>query len=109
MKSKYRNVKTVVDNITFDSKREALRYSDLKLLERGKVITDLMLQVPFVLALSVVIAGRKKPALRYIADFVYMQNGKQVIEDVKGGPLTQVYIIKRHLLKHMHDLDIMET
>lgn len=107
MKSKYRNVKTVVDNITFDSKREAARYSDLKLLERGKVISDLKLQVPFVLLPSVVIAGRKKPALRYIADFVYMENGKQVVEDVKGM-LSEVYKIKRHHMAVM-GLTILET
>lgn len=109
MKAKYNNTKTKFDGITFDSKREAARYEVLKLLERHKVITDLKLQVPFVLAPSVVVAGRKKPALKYMADFVYMQDGKQVIEDVKGGPLTQVYIVKRHLMKSVHNYSILET
>ncbi len=95
--NKYRNKKTVFDGVPFDSKREAARYAVLKLLERGKVITDLQMQVPFILAPSVIVAGRKKPPLKYIADFVYMENGKQVIEDVKGV-LTDVYVIKRHLM-----------
>ena len=96
--NKYRNIKTEFDGIPFDSKKEAARYAVLKLLERGKAISDLKLQVAFELAPSVVIAGRKRPALRYIADFVYVENGKQVIEDVKGM-LSDVYKIKRHLMK----------
>lgn len=106
--SKYRNVKTVVDDIKFDSKREAARYSDLKLLERTKVISDLKLQVPFELAPSVIINGRKKPALRYFADFTYIENGKLVINDSKGK-LTDMYIVKRHLFKSVHGLEILET
>lgn len=106
--SKYNNIKTIVDNIKFDSKREGNRYHELKLLERGKVISHLLLQVPFELAPSVIVAGRKKPTLKYIADFVYMQDGKAIIEDVKGK-LTDVYIIKRHLMKHLYNIDILET
>lgn len=95
--TKYNNKRTVIDNIAFDSKKEAARYAVLKLLERGKAISDLKLQVPFVLAPAIHINGRKKPALRYFADFVYVENGKQVIEDCKGF-LTDVYRIKRHLM-----------
>lgn len=97
MRAKYNNAKTTYDGIVFDSKKEAARYAVLKLLERGSVITDLKLQVKFELAPSVFFAGRKKPALRYIADFVYTENGRQVIEDVKGM-ITEVYKIKRHLM-----------
>lgn len=39
--SKYKAKKTIVDNITFDSKKEANRYCELKLLERAKVISNL--------------------------------------------------------------------
>ena len=108
MKLKYNNLKTVVDGIKFDSKRESMHYLNLKLLERGKVITDLKLQVPFDLAPSVIINKRKKPALRYFADFTYSENGKFVVNDVKGV-LTDTYIIKRHLMKHLYDIDIYET
>jgi len=94
---KYNNVKTVIDGIKFDSKKEAKRYTELQLLAHQNLISDLRLQVPFVLAPSVVIGGRKKPAIRYIADFVYYDKGKQVIEDVKGV-LTDVFRIKRHLM-----------
>lgn len=106
--NKYRNVKTFVDDIKFDSKREAARYNDLKILEQAKVISDLKLQVPFELAPSVHVAGRKKPALRYVSDFTYVENGKLVINDVKGK-LTDVYILKRHLMMSVHGLEILET
>lgn len=106
--NKYRNKPTIVDNITFHSKKEAARYAVLRLLELTKIISDLKLQVPFELAPSVIINGRKKPALRYFADFVYVKYGKTIVEDVKGGTLTQVYIIKRHLLKSVLNIDILE-
>jgi hypothetical protein len=46
-KSKYGAVKTEVDGIMFDSKREASRYQELRLLEQAGEITNLRLQVPF--------------------------------------------------------------
>ncbi|HEX8894434.1 MAG TPA: DUF1064 domain-containing protein [Terriglobales bacterium] len=97
--SKYRNVKTVVDGVTFDSKREAQRWAQLQLWVRAGGITDLNRQVPFILAPSVVIDGRKRPALRYIADFTYVDSisRQMVIEDVKGR-ITEGYRIKRHLM-----------
>jgi hypothetical protein len=97
--SKYRNVKTVVDGLKFDSKREAARWSQLQLWARTGGITDLNRQVPFILAPSVVIEGRKRPALKYVADFTYVDSisRQMVIEDVKGR-ITEGYRIKRHLL-----------
>jgi hypothetical protein len=52
MPNKYRNIKTIVDGITFASKKEAKRYSELKLLERAGMITDLELQPAFNLILT---------------------------------------------------------
>ena len=45
--SKYRNIKTEVDGIVFDSKAEARRYAELRLLEKANEISDLRLQYPF--------------------------------------------------------------
>ena len=98
-----------MDGITFDSKKECARHAVLKLLERSKVISDLILQVSFELAPSVIVAGRKRPPLCYIADFTYFEEGQLIVEDVKGGALTQAYIIKRHLMKSVHNVDILET
>lgn len=84
--------------MSFDSRREFARYLELALHERVGQISDLRRQVVFELAPAVVIQGRKRPALRYMADFVYRDGaGKTVIEDVKGK-LTEGYRIKRHLM-----------
>ena len=102
--SKYRNVKTVVDGVTFASKREAARYGELKLLERAGEIANLELQRKFV----IVVHGHT--ICRYIADFVYHDNktGKMVCEDVKGFK-TAVYSLKRKLMKAVLGVDILET
>jgi hypothetical protein len=97
--SKYSNQKCESGGIKFDSKREMMRWHDLVQMQVRGEISDLEVQVPFVLAPACVINGRKKPALRYIADFVYFKRDEEIqtIEDVKGQ-LTQAYKIKRHLM-----------
>ncbi len=96
---KYHNKKTVRDGITFDSAAEAGRYSFLSLLEKSGKICCLERQPIIEIAPGVKISGqkRKSPAIRYVGDFAYMENGQRVIEDVKGV-LTPVYKLKRHLL-----------
>ncbi len=107
---KFGAIKTVVDGITFDSRGESECYKDLKHLESAGKIRDLKLQVPFVLAPAAIVNGRKKIALRYIADFTYydIEKGVNVVHDFKGRA-TDVYIIKRHLMKTVHNIDIYET
>lgn len=106
--AKYNNKKTVVDGHKFDSRKEAIRYQFLKKMEDIKHISNLQLQVSYELAPSVILDGRKKPALKYKADFVYEHNGKTVVEDVKGF-VTAVYRIKKHLMKAIHNIDIVEV
>ena len=108
MTTKYGNKKTEVDGITFDSKAEARRYGQLKLLERTGAIQCLTLQPVFVLIPSVTIQSRKRPAIKYKADFQYIEDGRPVVEDVKGMR-TPVYNLKRHLMKHVHGIEIRET
>lgn len=105
---KYRNRKTELDGITFDSLREAKRWRELCLLQRAGQITELQRQVPFELAPSVRINGRKRPPLRYIADFVYQERGEPVVEDTKGV-ITEGYRIKRHLMLATHGIAIREV
>ena len=78
-RGKYGNVPTSVDGIRFPSKLEAKRWQELRLLERGNVISDLKRQVPFKLYGK----GGTRVAT-YIADFVYQENGQQIVEDTKG-------------------------
>lgn len=110
MTRKYKNKPTVVDGLRFDSMREAARWRELKLLERGRQITDLKRQVPFVLAKGVKFEGAKraKPDLRIIVDFFYHEAGFRVVEDVKSPATmkTAAFVIKRHLLKAHYGLDI---
>jgi len=102
--SKYKSVKTE----GYASKAEARRAAELKLMERAGSISGLREQVIFELAPSVIVQGRKRPPLRYIADFAYIEDGQQVIEDVKGFR-TDVYRIKRHLMATVHGIEIRET
>lgn len=105
---KYRNRKTVVDGITFDSAKEASRYQELKLLERAGKISDLRLQVSFELCPVVYLDGRKQRPMCYVADFVYDEAGKTITEDAKGFK-TKEYRDKRKLMKHVHGIEILET
>lgn len=102
--SKYGNIR----NENYASKKEAVRAQQLKLMLQAGIITDLREQVVFEIAPSVIVAGRKRPVMKYIADFVYIEDGKQVVNDVKGM-LTDVYKIKRHLMKSNLNIDILET
>lgn len=77
--NKYHAKPTVIDGIRFDSKAEARRYSELRLLELGKRIRDLKRQVLFLLH------GKGGSVIcRYKADFTYWEGDKYVVEDVKG-------------------------
>lgn len=108
--NKYGAKKTVIDGITFDSRAEALRYQALLLLQKAGAISGLTLQVPFVLAPSVRFEGasRAKPALRYVADFVYCEKGVVIVEDVKGVQ-TPLFRIKQHLMKSVLNIDLRIT
>lgn len=101
-RSKYGAKKTVVDGIKFDSMAEAARYGVLKVIQAAGLISELRLQVPYVITVN----GKK--ICRYIADFVYIENGKEVVEDVKGMK-TPVYNLKKKLMEAVHRVVIFET
>ena len=93
--NKYNNKKVVIDGIKFDSKKEANRYQELKVMEKAKIIKNLRLQVPYV----IIEKSQHGRAIKYIADFVYYDNekGREIIEDTKGFR-TDVYKIKKRLM-----------
>lgn len=109
-RNKYGARKTTVDGVTFDSQAEANRFVELQLLERAGQVSQLERQVTYVLAPPVVLDGRKKPAIRYRADFRYIDaaSGAVVVEDVKGVA-TPEYRLKRHLMKCVHGIDVKEV
>ena len=102
---KYGNVKTEVDGITFDSKREADRWQELKLMQSAGQIEELERQVRFPLRVN------REEVCCYIADFTYRRktNGRGlVVEDVKGRR-TRDYMIKRKLMRAIHGIEVLET
>lgn len=122
--NKYGSKKVEVNGIVFDSKKEAKRYQELLLLEKAGTIRDLQRQVKYVLIPAqrewtneIYTKGRKKGCFKqgkllerecsYIADFVYIENGKIVCEDTKGFR-TKDYIIKRKLMLKVHGIRITE-
>ena len=89
--------------------KEAERYVELSLLQRAGEISDLRLQVPFELVPKQKdTRGRVIREIKYVADFVYTENGKMVVEDVKGCK-TKEYELKKKLMKYFHDIEIKET
>lgn len=107
--SKYGAKKTQVDGITFDSRAEAARFVELKALERAGQIVNLELQPTYELAPSVKYRGaaRAKPALRYQADFRYVDHlGNTIVEDVKGFA-TEAFQIKRHLMLSKFGIEVV--
>ncbi|OAE52862.1 hypothetical protein A7J71_18000 [Achromobacter insolitus] len=109
MATKYRNKKTVLDGIKFDSKREADRYAMLRLLERSGQIRDLSLQPKFTLIDSQRRAdGKAERPVIYIADFMYFEGDACVVEDAKGMK-TPDYVIKRKLMLSRHGITVKEV
>lgn len=124
--NKYKN--KVVDLISgerFDSKKEYIRWCELKLMEQSGLIENLQRQVPFVLIpaqneeVEILCANGKKTIKKkllerkcsYVADFVYIDNqsGNQIVEDVKSKvTITPEYIIKRKLMLYIHKIIIKE-
>ena len=108
-KSKFKNIRVEVDGIRFDSKKEAKRYSELKLLEKAGEIGNLELQPSFKLSCGdrpILIKSPGYPNGRqatYRADFAYWcpKREKRVIEDAKGYR-TDVFKLKRAIVEAMH-------
>ena len=117
--TKYRSKKVTIDGICFDSKKEANRFCELRILEKAGEIHNLQRQVKYVLIPAQrepdtigARGGVKKGKLierecSYMADFVYEENGETVVEDTKGFRTTE-YIIKRKLMLKVHGIRIRE-
>ena len=126
---KYGNKKVEIDGIEFDSKKEARRYWELSLLQRAGKISDLQLQREFELIPAQYETyprygktgnrlqdGKRciEKSCTYKADFCYMQDGRLVVEDVKGyrDPQSAGYakfVIKRKLMLAVHGIKVIEV
>ena len=106
---KYHNKKTVVDGITFDSKHEAERYKELRMLQIAGEISELRLQVPYELIPLMKLNGETFRSTKYVADFVYKdKNGNEIVEDAKGMK-TDVYKLKKKLMAYINHIIIQEV
>lgn len=103
--SKYHAVKTTIDGITFDSKKEAARYQELKFLERSGEIKQLELQPVFMLLVKT-----GKAVGKYKADFKYFDCAKRkwIVEDSKGVR-TPVYRLKKKIVEEVYGIKILES
>ncbi len=103
-RAKYGNKKVTIDGKKFDSKAEGARYVELKRLQEGGVISGLKTQEEFALPVNGALI------CKYRADFCYVDSdGNRVVEDVKGGPVTPVYTLKKKLMKAIHGIEIKEV
>ena len=123
--SKYKSKKVTVDGLEFASRKEAKRWTELRILEKAGAISDLKTQVKFVLVPAQREAdqvgargGIKKGKTierecAYIADFTYLDSkGKLHVEDVKGykgGGAYEVFKIKRKLMLYIHKIKVEEV
>lgn len=102
---KFNNIPTEVDGIAFASKKEARRYGELRLLEKAGAIRLLKVHPAFPLDVN------GHPICRYVGDFQYVENGVEVVEDVKS-PITRkhpVYRLKNKLFAAIHGFQIREV
>lgn len=127
--NKFNARKIEVNNIQFDSVKEAHRYQELKKLEKEGIISNLELQKEYELIPTqyeyIERYGKNGKRLKdkkvciekkcsYFADFTYIDsNGNTVVEDVKGYRDTKSsayakYTIKRKLMLYIHHIIIRE-
>ena len=98
-KSKYNSTPTVMDGKRYDSKREANRAGELKLMAQAREIVGFAEQV------TIHIPGDHK----YIADFVVLnRDGTYTVEDTKGVK-TPVYKLKRDLVREEYGIELREV
>ena len=118
MEHKYHASKVETEEGIFDSKKELKRWQQLKAMEAEGVISDLKRQFPFELIPRQPLLHQKKDsgkravnyehAVKYVADFVYRQDGEIIVEDTKGYK-TPDYLIKRKLMLWIHGIQIKEV
>ena len=123
LRNKYHNTKIEIDGQKFDSKREYGRWSFLKIMEQQGLITDLRRQVKYELVPPIIetevvhlktkdksVEKTVQRAIEYVADFVYMKDGKTVVEDMKAsskrGAIDKVFLIKEKLFRYRYGFNI---
>ena len=112
--NKYYAQKCKIKGVEFDSRKEAQRYAELQILLKAGQICDLGRQKKYILIPSQRDENGKliEREVSYVADFVYKENGKEVVEDVKGykeGAAYRIFSIKRKLMLWVHGIRVREV
>lgn len=100
--NKYKNKKTIVDGIKFDSEMESHYYIYLKQLKEIGEVVDFVLQPSYLLQEGFNLNGKRIRPITYKADFkVIYKDGHEEVIDVKGK-LTEEFKIKRKMLLYRY-------
>lgn len=99
--SKFKNIRTVIDGISFPSKAEGAYYSMLKLRERAGEVSNVEMQKPYALTVNGVLV------CTYRADFVFddLREKRHRVVDVKGVQ-TPEFKIKKKLMWAVHKIEV---
>ncbi len=89
----------------YDSKKEARRGQELELLQCAGEIQNLKRQLKIELIPKFKRNGQTYRAINYIADFYYEENGREIIEEVKGFE-TDVWKLKKKLILKFTDYEL---
>lgn len=103
----HNNITKTFDGNVHDSRKEANRWSELLILEKAGLISDLKRQVKY----ELIPKQDGERAVYYVADFEYIENGQKIVEDVKGykeGLAYRVFVIKRKLMLYVHGIKVKE-
>jgi len=110
--SKQRNIKTEINGIKFDSRKEAKRYEDLMLMLKAGEISELKLQPQFTLQEAYTTPdGIRVRKITYIADFSYIRGVEKIVEDVKSDftRKNKDYRIKKKMMAERFGIIIQEV
>jgi len=109
-RGKYGSTAVVWNGERFHSKKELARWQELLSMERQGFIAGLLRQVPYVLIPKTPMGS----AVKYVADFVYLKDGKRVVEDAKAFDkasgrflCTPDFKIKWKLMFHVHGITVV--
>lgn len=104
-RSKFHNCPTDIGGVKFDSRKEAARWCELLAHERAGRIAGLRRQVRFPLSVNGLLV------CTYVADFVYLESGRRVVEDVKSAFTRRlpVYRLKAKLMRAVWGITIREV
>lgn len=110
--NKYKNTRTSVGGISFDSKKEAARFNELRLMYSAGFIKDLRLQHAFTLQEPYTTPeGKRIRGITYIADFTYWRDGEFIVEDVKSKATAKdpKYRMKVKMMMDKFEIDVREV